>query len=386
MKTLNDYNFSGKRVLVRCDFNAPMKNNVVLDDFKIQRALPTINYLRARGAVMVLTSHLGNPDKKNRENYSLKPAAALLEKFLGAPVIFCPRITGREVKNKIKSLKPGQIIMLENLRFEKGEENQDEKFAKKLAEFGEYYVNEAFSACHRPHASVALLPKIIPGAAGLNLEKEIEVLSQVRDNAKKPLSIVIGGAKIQSKLAMMEKFLNYADHILIGSKIADYIMRVKSFSVGRDWPSKEIVEMIKKIDITNPKIHLPVDVLVSPDQGGDVYVRETGPGKIRKDEEMLDVGQETSRAFSEIISNSKTIFWSGPLGLFENPKFAKGTKDLAETIAKTKGAFSVAGGGETIAALAKFNLLDKFSFISTGGGAMLAFLAGEPMPGLEALK
>ena len=383
MRSIKNQNFLNKIVFARCDFNVPIKNKVILDTFKIERALATINYLRSHGAKIIIASHLGG--EEGVETESLELVSRALQKMLFCPIVFSKNITGRTAKEKAKKLKPGGILLLENLRFEKGEKEASEKFAKGLSELADYFVNEAFSVSHRKHASIALLPKFLPSFAGLNFEKEVEVLSGLRENPKRPLSVVIGGAKVLSKLKVAEYFSGFSDHLLLGGKVADLIMRVKGLCVGKDWPEKEVVEAIKKLDITNPKIHLPIDALASPDKEGDIYVRETGPAKVRSDEDVLDIGEETVKAFSEIIKQSKTVFWSGPMGLFENPKFAKGTRGVAEAIVRTS-AFTVAGGGETIASLTQFGLLDKISFVSTGGGAMLHFLGGERMPGLEALQ
>jgi len=392
MNSIRDYNFQGKRVLLRCDFNVPIKNGEILDDFRIKRTLPTISYLKKQGAKIILLSHLGRPQKFSAsgksllQEFSLAPIAKKLEELLKEKVKFSKKIVGWRVKKEVKKLKVGEILLLENLRFEKGEEENDEKFAKALAELGDVYVSEAFSVCHRSHASIVSLPKLLPHFAGFELEKEIEVLSQVIQNPPSPLVVIIGGVKIDTKIKIIEKFLEIADHLLFGGQIANVILRIKGICVGKPWPKEEIVEKLKEIELTNPKIHLPVDVLASPDENGEIYIRETGPGSVRTDEEIFDIGKETIQSFGEIIKSAKSVFWSGPLGLFENDKFAKGTKEIGEIIAKNYEAFKVAGGGDTILALKKFDLLDKFSFVSTGGGAMLAFLAGEKLPGIEALE
>lgn len=383
MKFITDYNFKDKKTIVRCDFNVPIEDNKVVEDFKIQKSLETINYLRQDGAKIILMSHLSN------SKLSLKPVVKRLEELLKQNVKFVNECVGGKVKRQIEGLNSREILLLENLRFEKGEEQNDENFAKKLAELGDLYVNDAFAVCHRSHASLIGIPKFLPHFAGFQLQKEIEILSQILKFPESPLSVIIGGVKIESKIKIIKKFLEFADHLLFGGESANTLLRVKGICIGKPWPHKEICEIIEKIDLTSQKIHLPVDVLSSPDKSGHIYIREAGPASIRKDEDNFDIGPETINLFSEIIKDSKTLFWAGPLGYFENKKFSQGTKKIAEVIAdctQQKNLFSVTGGGDTIRALKGFNLLDKFSFVSTGGGAMLTFLAGDKMPGIEALE
>jgi len=391
LKTLKDFNFQDKKVLVRCDFNVPVEKGKVLDDFKIQKSLETIKYLKDAGGKIILISHLGRPQeaggKKERlRQYSLKPIKEKLEELLGEEIRFAEEVLGRGVKKEIKGLAKGKILLLENLRFEKGEEENDEKFAKSLAELADCYVSEAFGVSHRAHASLVALPQLLPHFAGFGLKKEIEVLSKIAEAPARPLCLIIGGVKIDSKIKMIEKFLKFADHIIFGGEIANTILTVKGICIGRPWPEENVRNVIEKINLTDPKVHLPVDVLASPDETGEVYIRETGPGNVRKEEKILDIGAETITVFSEIIKHAETLFWSGPLGYFENEKFAQGTKKIAEVLSKNSRALRVVGGGDTISALRKFNLLDNFSFVSTGGSAMLEFLAGEKLPGIEALE
>lgn len=361
----------------------PMEKGRILDDFRLKQLLPTLGILKSKGAKLILISHLESPGE---EKATLRPAAVLLQELLREKVRFVDKCVGRKVKKATEKLERGEILVLENLRLEKGEKENDEKFAKSLAKLGDIYINEAFSVCHRAHASVAKLPQFLPAFAGPELEKEVRVLSRVSKNPERPLCVIIGGAKVASKLEMAERFSQISDHLLIGGKIANIILRVKGICIGKPWPDEEIVGKIQALNLTSPKIHLPIDALVSPDTTGDVYIRETGPGNVRKDEEILDIGPETVAKFSEIIKEARTIFWAGPLGLAENEKFLKGTEGVAQSVVRNYPAFKIAGGGNTIAILRKLDLLDKFSFVSTGGGAMLAFLAGKGMPGIEALK
>lgn len=390
-RSLKDFNFHNKRVLVRCDFNAPIKNGKVSDDFRIQRALPIINYLKEAGAKIILLSHLGRPwDVKSKgeriKKYTLKPVQQKLEELLKEEIGFSKKIVGRGAEKAAQRVKNGKILLLENLRFEKGEEKNDKEFAKSLAELGNCFIEEAFSVCHRVHASIAALPKLLPCFVGLELEKEIEVLSGISQNPARPLVGIIGGVKIASKIKVIKECLETADHLLIGGRIANIILRVKGICIGKPWPEEPIVKEIKKLSLTDPKLHLPIDALASPDQTGEIYIRETGPGSVRKEESIFDIGRETIQTFGDIIKSAKTIFWSGPLGLAENEKFNSGTKEIGRIIVRNHAAFKVVGGGDTIAILKEFNLLDKFSYVSTGGSAMLALLAREKLPGIEALK
>jgi len=323
VKTLKDFDFKNKRVLVRVDFNVPLsKQGEILDDFRIKETLPTIKYLIEKDARVILMSHLGNPGGKFVKELKLEPVSKRLAELLGQ-----------------------KIELLENLRFNPGEESNDENFAKELAKKGDIYINDAFGACHRAHASIVGVPKFLPSGAGFLLEKEVECLTRLSTNPEKPLVAVIGGAKVETKVAVIDKISEKADFILVSGLIGKGV-------IGQ------------KIALKHPeKIVFPVD--------------ETGGGK--------DVGPKTIKLFKEKISQAKTIFWNGPLGKIEEEAFAIGTKEIAEAIAESN-AFTVVGGGETVEFITKLGLMGKFGHVSSGGGAMLAFLSGEKLPGLEALK
>ncbi|MCX6790591.1 MAG: phosphoglycerate kinase [Candidatus Gribaldobacteria bacterium] len=394
MYQLEDFNFYNKRVLVRCDFNVAIKKGKVVDDFRIVRSLATLFYLKKRGAKIVLMSHLGRPEESEPTNkksqsktkgLSLRPIQKKLEELLRVKVGFSAKLKGRLLEGRINRMKAGEFLLLENLRFDQGEEANSDKLAKDLARLGDIFVNEAFSVCHRQHTSVYLLPQLMPHCAGFNLVEEVEFLSKVRDNPPRPFTVIIGGAKLDSKMKVIDEFIIQADHILFGGDIADVILAVKGICLGCSWPQQDIAEKIKKIDLTSSKIHLPIDVLMSPDRSGDNYIRCGAPGTLRKEEEILDLGSETVQKFSEIIRQSASVFWSGPLGLIENEKFTQGTLGVGGALNRNKGALKVLGGGDTVPILKKHGLADGFSFISSGGGAMLAFLAKESMPGLLAL-
>jgi phosphoglycerate kinase len=344
MKTLRDFKVSQKRVLVRCDFNVPIDSEGnILDDFRIKKSIPTIEYLIKKKAKIILMSHLGRPKGKVVENLRLNKIQEKLMEYLDLSITKAPDCIGKEIEEFTKKEQmAGEILLLENLRFHIGEEKASMSFAKKLARLGDVYVNDAFATCHRNHASIVLIPKILPSGAGFLLEKEITSLNKIIKNPQKPLVAIFGGDDPDVKF--LNKISKIAQWILIGGLI-----------------EKQIKE--KNIKLKNPKIVIgPIDDI---------------KGK--------DIGPKTIKLFKEKISKAKTIFWSGPLGKIEKKQFQKGTKEIAKAIAKSQ-AFSVVGGGETIDFIRDLNLEEKFSHLSTGGSAMLAFLAGEKLPGIEALK
>ncbi len=390
MKTLKDFNFKNKRVLVRCDFNVPFdEKGAIGDDFRIKQSLPTIEYLKEKGAKIILISHLGRPKAKEKK-YSLKPVSLRLEELLELKVKFLDDCLGEKVKKEIENMKAGEVFLLENLRFYEEEEQNKENFAKAFSELADIYINDGFGACHRAHASVAGIPKYLPSGAGFLLEKEVKVLSKVLENPWRPLITVIGGVKISTKIKVIENFLKKADHLLLGGEIANAILKLKGVLIGKGLPeSSEVMRKIEKINLTNPRLHLPIDGVVSladVERGlEEGYIRQSAPGIVKEEEGFYDIGPETIKIFSEIIKEAKMIIWSGPLGMYEKKQFEKGTKEIAKTIARNYSAFKIVGGGDVISALNKFNLLDKFDHVSTGGGAMLEFLSGEKLPGIEAL-
>lgn len=382
-RSLNDYNFFNKKVLVRCDFNVLIEKNKVSDDFKIKRSLQTINYLKENGAKIILTSHLEKLSFFDKA--TLKPVVFILEKLINEKIFFAKKCAGSRTRKMIDNLKPGQILLLENLRKNKGEKQNSEKFAKEIATLADVFVQEAFSCCHRLHASIISAPKFLPHFIGFECAREINVLSSLIENPERPLVVLIGGAKIEAKLKMLKRFLPFADYLLFGGKIANVLLAVKGIIVGGVLPNKETQEILTGINLTDQKIHLPLDVLAYWDDGNDI-TRQTAPGKVRKDEEIYDIGQATQEKFSEILKTAKTIFWSGDMGMAENPKFKKGTLEIAKAISQNKNALKVAGGGDTVAFIRSEGLENDFSFLSVGGSAMLEFIANGTLPGIEALK
>lgn len=351
MKRIQDLDVREKRVLVRCDFNVPLSEDFsVLDDFRIKKTLATIEYLISQNAKVILMSHLGRPEGKKRmqeQNLSLEPISKRLSDLLGKEIIFLNDCVGPEIENRIETMKPGEVLLLENLRFYKEEEANDESFAKNLAKLADIYINDAFGASHRVHASIAGVPKYLPSAAGFLLEKEIEVLSNLIEEPQRPLIVIIGGAKVETKSALISRFSEMADFVLISGLI-----------------QKEIKE--KNLSFENP------DKIMGPSD-------EIGGGR--------DIGFETIDLFERKILEAETIFWNGPLGQIEKEEFGGGTECIARFIADATGrALTIIGGGETVEFVSKLGLIDKYSHVSTGGGAMLEFLSGKKLPGIEALN
>lgn len=388
MKFLRDFNFKDKRVLVRADFNVPLGNDNQVDereDWRLKAVLPTINYLLKQKAKIILLSHLGRPEGKIKEELRLNPIAQRLEELLNQKILKLDDCIGLEVERSISKMKEGQIVLLENLRFHAEEKENSPDFTKQLAKLGDFYVNDAFGTSHRSHASIIGLPKHLPSCAGLLLEKEINNLSKVLNKLEHPLLVIIGGVKISTKIKFIEIFLKKADSLILGGALANTVIRAKGFAIGRSIIEEEMIDQVKKLELTNNKLHLPVDAVASIDVSGDKDSRIAPIGKTNEDEMILDIGPDSENLFKEIIFQAKMIIWNGPMGIFEVDKFANGSREIAKAVAQSS-AFSVVGGGDTIVLLEQLNLLDQIDHISTGGGAMLKFLAGEKLPGIEALK
>ena len=388
MRTLRDFNFKNKRVLVRVDFNVPLGNDGRVDgkeDWRLEAALPTIHYLLGQKAKIILLAHLGRPGGKIVESLRLDPIAQRLEELLNQPVVKLDDCLGQEVEERLKNIQAGEIFLLENLRFQAGEKNNQSDFAQQLAKLGEIYVNDAFGTIHRAHASIVGLPQYLPHRAGLLLEKEIKALSKVLLQPVHPLVVIIGGVKISTKIKVIKNFLKQADNLILGGALANTVIRAKGFAIGKSVVEEEIVDEVKKLELTNTKLHIPVDVVASIDAQGQAPSRIVPVGKTKEKEMILDIGPDTIQLFNRIISQAKMIVWNGPMGVFEVAKFASGSRAVARVVAQSS-AFSVVGGGDTITLLEQLNLISQIGHISTGGGAMLRFLAEEKLPGLEALE
>ncbi len=386
MKLLRDIDVAQKRVLVRVDFNVSLDaNSRVLDDFRLRAALPTIKYLKEQGAKIILMTHLNRPNGQVRPEFSLAPVKERLEELLGQPIVLAPDCVGEQVLSMAQSLSGGEVLMLENLRFHPEEEKNDVDFAKQLALLGEVYINDAFGVSHRAHASVAAITRFLSSGAGLLLAKEIDNLSRTRDGAEHPLCIILGGAKISTKIKLIQNFLGKAEDMILGGALANTILHAKGIAIGRSFVEKTVLPELEDLEITNTKIHLPVDAVLCSGKEGDGVCRVGPVGKVAQDEIIFDIGPDSEDLFCRVISRAKMIIWNGPMGLFEKEAFTGGTLAVANAIANS-GAFSVVGGGETVAFLEEKKMVDKFSFVSTGGGAMMEFLSGEELPGISALE
>jgi len=386
MKKIKDADVKGKKVLVRCDFNVPLcENGEISDDFRIRSTMPTIKWLLENGAKVILMSHLGDPKGEVVDKLKMDVVQQRLGEYLEISVKKSQDCVGRTTEDLANQMNPGDVLLLENLRFHKEEEENDSAFAKKISVLGDVYVNDAFGTCHRAHASIAGVPKFLPGFAGLLLEKEIDSLNKIVKNPKRPLVAAIGGAKVSTKIKLMKELLNTVDHLLVGGVLANTILKAQGIAIGKSKVDETMIEEAKEVVLTSQKIHLPLDVVTSEDISGKSETRIKGPGAIGENELILDIGPDTLKVFEKIIKEAAVIFWNGPMGLYEVAKFSKGTIGLAETIAKGT-AYSIIGGGDVVSMLDKLNLSKEINHISTGGGAMLAFISGEEMPGLLALE
>ena len=386
--SIRDLDLQGKRVFMRVDFNVPLASGKITDDTRIEAALPSARYVIERGGRLILASHLGRPKGKPEPKYSLKPVAVRLGELLGKSVQFAPDCVGPEVEKLVAAMANGDVLLLENLRFHSEEEKNDPAFAKQLATLCDVYVNDAFGAAHRAHASTAgIVSYVKQAAAGFLMEKEIQALSHALTNAEKPYVAIVGGAKISDKIELIENFVNIANAILIGGAMAYTFFRAKGLPTGKSLVETEKIDLASQLlsnaSSKNVSIELPVDHVVAASL--DSSEAETVPiEKTPTDRMGLDIGPQTIRRYSELIYKAKTIVWNGPMGVFENPKFAQGTFAIARAVAEAK-AFSIVGGGDSAAAVAQSTMESKITHISTGGGASLEFLSGQKLPGVEVL-
>jgi len=379
---LKDVDLKNKRALVRVDFDLPLdEKGKILDDFRLRESLETIRYLIKQEAKIILISHLGRPSGKRVKKLSLQPIAERLEKILKKKVRFSKDIIGWSVKKQIEMMNFGDVLLLENIRFNSGEEKNSSKLAKELAGFGDIFINEAFAVSHREHASIVGIPKFLPSAAGFVLEREINELNKILFKPEKPFVAIIGGVKISTKIKVINKFLKIADYVLIGGALANTIFASQGFGMGDSVIEKEAFSEIKKINLKSKKLFLPVDLGVW-DNKRFFYkeINEVGDG-----EKALDVGPKSIALFSDLARKARTIVWNGPLGLITQRPFDRASRALVEAISKSK-AYSIAGGGDTIAFVREIKKEEVFDHLSTGGGAMLDYLANETLPGVEALE
>jgi 3-phosphoglycerate kinase len=391
-KTLKDINVKNKKILVRCDFNVPLdKEGNITDDIRIKASLPTINYLLDNGAAVILLSHLGRPDGEANKKYSLQPVAQRLSSLLGRGVCFedCDLVVDDRVKTNAAKLKPGDIMLLQNTRFRKEETKNAGTFAKELASLGELFVNDAFGTAHRAHSSNVGICEYLHSALGFLVEKEVEIMGNALKTPKRPLTAILGGAKVSDKIAVIENLLNIADNVLIGGGMMYTFLKAKGYNTGNSLLEEDKVELakniIEKASEKVVKLILPVDTVVAKEFKNDTEFFTTDVDKIPDEYIGLDIGEKTVEIYKEIIGNSKTIIWNGPLGVFEMDNFANGTNAVAKAIADNEDAISIIGGGDSAAAVEKTGLSENITHISTGGGASLEFLEGKMLPGIEAI-
>ena len=418
MLTIDNYDFSGKKAIVRVDFNVPLNSNFeVTDDTRIRGAVPTIKKILSGGGSAILMSHLGRPDGKPQDKFSLKHVVPAIEKVLGTPVKFAGDCMGENAKDMAASLKPGELMLLENLRFYEEEEGkpyhlakdagEEEKkvaktkvkesqkeFTKTLSGYADCYVNDAFGTAHRAHASTALVAALFPGNSmfGYLIENELNAMEKVLLKADKPFTAIMGGAKVSDKILVIENLLDKVDNIIIGGGMTYTFIKARGGNIGNSICEDDKLEManelIKKAEAKGVKLILPVDHVLADKFDNEAATKHALIDQGEDGWMGLDIGEKTIKLFSEVIENSKTILWNGPMGVFEMKNFQKGTVAIAEAIARatTKGAFSLVGGGDSVAAVNKFGLADKVSYVSTGGGAMLEFIEGKELPGIKAIR
>ena len=394
MKTVNDFIFSGKKALVRVDFNVPLdKEFKITDDKRIRAAIPTIKKILGDGGSVVLMSHLGRPKDGPAEKYSLKHLVNHLTLLLNVTVHFASDCIGVEAERKSSALKSGEVLLLENLRFHKEEEEGDEAFAEKLSKLGDFYVNDAFGTAHRAHASITIVAKFFPGKKcfGFLMAAEIANADKVMRNAQKPFTAIMGGAKVSDKLLIIENLLSKVNHLIIGGGMAFTFVKAKGGSVGKSLVEEDKLRLaatiLQSAKEKNVQLHLPVDAVVADAFSNDAKTSVTPVNAIPDGWMGLDIGPESIKNFSSVISNSKTILWNGPMGVFEMEKFFGGTKAIANAVADatSSGAFSLIGGGDSAAAVAQLGFENRVSYVSTGGGALLEYFEGKELPGIKAV-
>jgi phosphoglycerate kinase len=389
-KTVKDVDVHGKRVLVRVDFNVPLVDGLVTDDTRVRAALPTLRYLVDHGARVIVMSHLGRPNGAPDPQFSLRPVRRVLQKLLGRNVVFVDDIVGPEAHEAVDRMVDGEIIMLENVRFDPGEKANDPEFAKELASLADIYVNDAFGAAHRAHASTEGVAHFLPAYAGLLLAREVETLTSMLTDPERPFVAILGGSKVSDKFGVIDRLLDCVDTLIIGGGMCFTLLVAKGVSVGNSLVEQEWVEpakaMLTKATTKGVQIMLPVDFVIAdaiePDAETRIVAREEIPAGMMG----LDIGPTTVELFKGEISQARTIFWNGPMGVFEMAPFENGTKQVAFAVTRNNRAVSVVGGGDSVAALKKFDLEERVTFVSTGGGASMKLLEGSELPGLAALQ
>jgi len=396
LKAIKDISVCGKRVLIRVDFNIPFTNTKIdkSELWKLEAVIPTLKYLIKKEARIILIAHLGRPRGRVVKELRLDFIAKKLGYLLKRKVKKIDCVIGKKAQKAVNKMKPGDILILENVRFCPGEEKNSPKFAKELAKLGDVFINEAFAVSHRKHASIAGVPKYLPAVAGMLFEKEIKELNKILHKPKRPLVIIIGGAKIITKIKIIKKSLERADKLLLGGALADTIFAAKGLELGKSLVEKGMFKIVNDLDIDNSKLELPIDFVCQTCLAGrqaclparqDLEISIKGINAVKKNESVFDIGPRTVGLFLESIKKAKMITWNGPLGLIEKEPFDRGSEFIARAIAKSR-AYSIIGGGDTVAFIKKLKLEKKINYISTGGGAMLEYLANETLPGIEVLR
>ncbi|RSK24227.1 phosphoglycerate kinase [Bhargavaea beijingensis] len=387
-KSINDLDVTGKRVFVRVDFNVPLDGGHITDDTRIRAALPTIEKLAGSGAKVILASHLGRPKGQVNEDMRLAPAGKRLSELLGKDVRILPESTGDTVKEAVASMQDGDVVLLENVRFHEGEEKNEPELAKQFAELADLYVNDAFGAAHRAHASTAGIAEHLPAASGLLMEKELDVLGKALAEPERPFTAIIGGAKVKDKIGVIDHLLDKVDHLLLGGGLSYTFTKAQGHDVGNSLVEEDKIGLaksfIRKAEEKGVKLHIPTDAVVASEFKADAETKIVRTDSIPEGWMGLDIGPETAAEYADVIRLSKTILWNGPMGVFEMEAFAEGTKTVAQAVAETEG-YTIIGGGDSAAAVEKFGLADRMDHISTGGGASLEFMEGKELPGVSAL-
>lgn len=395
---LRDTDIKGKRVLMRAGFDVPIEGGGVTDISRIEALLPTMKYVIQEGASLILLAHQGRPGGKRNMEFTQKPLVSVLERLLGTSVQFAESCVGPDTVKQTESLQPGDVLLLENVRFEPGEKTKDPvlaaKFAKQLAKLADVYINDAVTNCHRDHASMTGVPGILPHCMGLQLEEEVKQLTRITEDLQQPVTLIVSGAKMKTKIPAIEQFLYKGQHVLVGGAIANTFIAAQGNDIGMSKYEPEQVEKAREIILKSQegggaRLNIPQDVIVASELSAEAERRCLPIEEISGDMKILDIGEETSRHYADVIETSKTIVWNGPMGVHELPPFSEGTRKISEAVIKaTKaGAISLIGGGDTIDFHTRYSLpMDQYTFVSMGGGALLRFISGKPLPALEALK
>jgi phosphoglycerate kinase len=388
-KSIRDVEVYGKRVLVRVDFNVPLdsKTDAVTDDSRIKATIPTIEYLMDKGARIILCSHLGRPNGKVIENLRMKVVGQRLSQILRQEVALCGESVGPEALIAVDALREGQVLLLENLRFHTDEEKGSDRFARALSQLADIYVNDAFGTSHRAHASLVGVDKYLPAVAGLLLERELDSLGQILDNPPRPFCILTGGAKVSDKVILLNNIMDKVDCIMVGGGMAATFLKAKSYEVGLSLVDETLdtaINIMKKAEMGHVRLLLPNDVLVATTINSDAEVKNVSVDEIPPNTRIVDIGAQTITSYTNVLERCQSVFWNGPMGIYEIPAFAEGTRIMAKIIGRIN-ATTIIGGGSTAEIVTDMKLADKMSFVSTGGGASLLFLSGEKLPGVESL-